>query len=141
MTFQDRLTKAFNAENKRRERDGEPRLTKTDVWKVAGKSSGAASHWFGGSNGMDMDTCIKVAPLLKIDPGYLFDGTKPSTKALPDEAPHYAIYQVSTDYQALTAVEKEIVLGFRHTDDRGRNMMLLVARQANEDFSKREGNS
>ncbi|CAB5516576.1 hypothetical protein LMG26857_05653 [Achromobacter anxifer] len=77
MTFQKRITQAFNEESARRADAAEPRLTKTDLWKAAGASSGAATHWFNGSNGMDMATCLKVAPLLRVHPQWLYDGTAP----------------------------------------------------------------
>jgi phage repressor protein C with HTH and peptisase S24 domain len=74
MTFQERIKQAFEEEAARRADAGEPRLTKTDIWKAAGASSGAATHWFNGSNGMDMATCMKVAPLLKVNAQWLYDG-------------------------------------------------------------------
>lgn len=77
MTFQERIKQAFEEEAARRADAGEPRLTKTDIWKAADASSGAATHWFNGSNGMDMATCMKVAPLLKVNAQWLYDGTGP----------------------------------------------------------------
>lgn len=77
MTFQKRITQAFNDEAARRADAAEPRLTKTDLWKAAGASSGAATHWFSGANGMDMATCLKVAPLLHVNAQWLYDGTGP----------------------------------------------------------------
>lgn len=73
-TFQERFSQAFDAEARRRLEAGEPRLTKTMVWKAAGASSGAFTHWYNGSNGMDLDTCFLVAPLLRINPTWLFNG-------------------------------------------------------------------
>ncbi|MCW3151925.1 phage repressor protein [Achromobacter spanius] len=77
MTFQERIKQAFEEEAARRADAGEPRLTKTDVWKAADASSGAATHWFNGSNGMDMATCMKVAHLLRVNAQWLYDGTGP----------------------------------------------------------------
>jgi phage repressor protein C with HTH and peptisase S24 domain len=77
MTFQERIKQAFEEEAARRADAGEPRLTKTDIWKAAGASSGAATHWFSGANGMDMATCMKVAPLLRVNAQWLYDGTGP----------------------------------------------------------------
>jgi len=77
MTFQERIKQAFDEEAARRADAGEPRLTKTDIWKAADASSGAATHWFNGSNGMDMATCMKVASLLRVNPQWLYDGTGP----------------------------------------------------------------
>jgi phage repressor protein C with HTH and peptisase S24 domain len=74
-TFYDRINLAFNRENERRLAASEPRLTKTALWKTAGLSSGAASHWFDGSNGADLDTCEKIAPLMRVNARWLFDGT------------------------------------------------------------------
>lgn len=85
MTFQKRITEAFNEEAARRVDAAEPRLTKTDIWKAAGASSGAATHWFNGSNGMDMAICMKVAPLLRVNAQWLYDGTGP--KRGPDRGP------------------------------------------------------
>lgn len=81
MTFQARITTAFNEENARRKAEGEPRLTQTDLWKAAGRTSAAATFWFRGSNGADLDTCMKIAPLLRVSPIWLFDGSRP--KHLP----------------------------------------------------------
>ncbi len=96
MTFQERITQAFNEEAARRADAGEPRLTKTDVWKAAGASSGAATHWFNGSNGMDLATCMKVAPVLRVNAQWLYDGSgpkrnddkgEPIADAIPPSAP------------------------------------------------------
>lgn len=90
MTFQKRITQAFNEEAARRADAAEPRLTKTDIWKAAGASSGAATHWFNGSNGMDMATCMKVAPLLRVNAQWLYDGTgpkRPPNGGVDDPAP------------------------------------------------------
>lgn len=85
MTFQERIKQAFEEEAARRADAGEPHLTKTDIWKAADASSGAATHWFNGSNGMDMATCMKVAPLLRINPQWLYDGVGPKRNR-PDGA-------------------------------------------------------
>ncbi|MBV2180918.1 MAG: hypothetical protein KUL86_06735 [Castellaniella sp.] len=77
MTFQARITAAFQEENHRRKEVGEPRLTKTDLWKAAKLTSAAATFWFDGTNAADLDTCMKIAPLLRVRGQWLFDGTKP----------------------------------------------------------------
>lgn len=77
MTFQERITLAFKNEQTRRAVNGDQRLTKTELWKAAGATSAAATHWFNGSNGMDLDTCVKVAPLLNVNPYWLFDESRP----------------------------------------------------------------
>lgn len=77
MTFQERINLAFKKEQARRLDAGEPRLTKTLVWRSAGATSAAATHWFNGSNGMDLATCMKVAPILNVDPYWLFDESRP----------------------------------------------------------------
>ncbi|MGV2894194.1 S24 family peptidase [Achromobacter sp. AGC78] len=89
MTFQERIKQAFEEEAARRSDAGEPRLTKTDIWKAADASSGAATHWFNGSNGMDMATCMKVAPLLRVNAQWLYDGVGPKRKGVgqPGDAP------------------------------------------------------
>lgn len=80
MTFQERIALAFKTEQARRSDAGTPRLTKTELWKAAGATSAAATHWFNGSNGMDLDTCVRVAPLLNVDPYWLFDESKPMAR-------------------------------------------------------------
>jgi SOS-response transcriptional repressor LexA len=72
-TFHDRLLLAYAREQARRKEAGEKRLTYTDIWTAAETTSGAATHWFKGVNGMDLDTCVKVAPVLRCNPRWLFD--------------------------------------------------------------------
>lgn len=72
-TFQMRIAKAFSEEVQRRKDAGEPRLLKTHLWKAAGVSSAAATHWFSGENGADFDVCVKIAPLLNVNPYWLYD--------------------------------------------------------------------
>lgn len=79
MNLQDRITLAYKREDERRRDMGEKRLTKTELWKAAGVSSGAATQWFTGPGGMALETCMKVAPVLKVDPFWLFDGSRPMT--------------------------------------------------------------
>lgn len=81
MAFQERITSAFAAENTRRQGEREKRLTKTDLWRAAKLSSGAVSHWFDGSNGADLAACMKVAPLLRVNPYWLYDGSRPQAEA------------------------------------------------------------
>ena len=76
-TLQNRIILAFRNENARRTALGFPKLTKTELWKSAGLSSSAASHWFSGSNEMDLDTAEKVAPLLRVSAKWLFDESEP----------------------------------------------------------------
>lgn len=75
-TFQERLVFAFRRENERRLIAGEPRLTKTDLWKAAEASSAAATHWFSGANGADLSTCVKLSPQLRCNARWLFDGSQ-----------------------------------------------------------------
>ena len=72
-TFQDRITLAEKREQERRIAQGEPRLTKTMIWKAAEATSAAATHWFNGSNAADLDTCFRMAPLLRVNPHWLHD--------------------------------------------------------------------
>lgn len=74
-TFNERFVEAFEAEARRRLDNAEQPLTKTMVWKAAKASSGAFSHWYNGSNGMGLDTCYLVAPILRVNPIWLFYGT------------------------------------------------------------------
>lgn len=88
MRFQERLQLAFARERARRKGLGQPLLTKTDLWKAAGLSSGAVSHWFRGGNDADLASCIKVAPLLRCDPWWLYDGSGPAPGApVPQPTP------------------------------------------------------
>lgn len=84
-TFQERLTLAYNRENNRRREAGEERLTKTMLWKTAGLTSSAASHWFSGENAADMDTCKLIAPLMRVNYVWLFNESEPVTKGVADE--------------------------------------------------------
>lgn len=91
MSFQKRIIASFDAENRRRKESGEPRLTKTDLWRAAGVTSAAATFWFKGDNAADLDTCLKIAPLLRVNHQWLFDGTgakEPPANAHLDE--HHA---------------------------------------------------
>lgn len=92
-TFLERLEKAYKREQDRRSACGLKKLTKTDIWKAAGASSGAATHWFSGANGMDLGTCVKVAPLLQCNPFWLFD----ESKGMDDDI------QLSSDTQTSSA--------------------------------------
>lgn len=73
--LKDRITQAFANENERRRAFGEHRLTKTDLWKVAKVSSSACSHWFSGGNEIDLAQAMKIAPLLRVNAYWLFDGS------------------------------------------------------------------
>lgn len=74
-TFQERFSKSFDAEVKRRRDSGEQKLTKTMVWKAAEATSGAFTQWYSGNNGAKLSTCFKIAKLLNVDPHWLFDGS------------------------------------------------------------------
>ena len=85
-TFQERFVAAFNAESDRKFSAGEGRLTKTHVWKAAKATSGAFTQWYDGTTGMKLDTCYLVAPILRVNPRWLFDGTG-SMREKPDAQP------------------------------------------------------
>jgi len=74
-TFQERFSGAFDAEVRRRRDAGEPPLTKTMVWKAAGSTSGAFTQWYIGPTTATLDRCLKMAPLLRVNGHWLFDGT------------------------------------------------------------------
>ena len=76
-TFHERINLAFDRENARRQEVGQPRLKKKDLQNAAGVSSGAVTFWFDGSNGAALPVCIAVAPLLRVNPFWLFDGSGP----------------------------------------------------------------
>ncbi|WP_368647790.1 helix-turn-helix transcriptional regulator [Castellaniella ginsengisoli] len=84
MLFKDRITAAFNDENARRRAAGLARLKKTDLWKAAGVTSGAVTHWFNGSNDADMAICMKIAPLLGVRGQWLFDESGPKHETADD---------------------------------------------------------
>lgn len=75
-TFQERLALAFSNEKIRREQNGEPRLTKTMLWKAAKATSGACTQWFDGTTSMKLENCYLVSPVLRVNPRWLFDGTE-----------------------------------------------------------------
>ncbi len=134
-TFAKRINESFDAENMRRRVAGEAKLRKTDLWMAAGVSSGAASHWFDGSNGADLDICMKIAPLLRVDPHWLFDESVPKKhKKEPLER------RGSKVSKAAFSLEEEMLLdGFRLADAVTKRHMLRMAEDALADFGKRSG--
>lgn len=102
MLFRDRIQSAFTDENSRRKESGEPRLTKTDLWKAADVTSASATFWFNGDNGADLDTCMKIAPLLQVSGQWLFDGTGPKgiTELGQDDGDHAPIHMVDAKASA-----------------------------------------
>lgn len=96
MNLQDRIALAYKREDERRRERGERHLTKTELWKAAGVSSGAATQWFTGPGGMALETCMKVAPILHVDPFWLYDGSKPMEPAKPPSQPYDGF---STDFR------------------------------------------
>lgn len=102
MLFKDRIQTAFAEENRRRKTEGKPRLTKTDLWKAAGTTSAAATFWFNGSNGADLDTCLKIAPLLRTSGQWLFDGSGPKQvdHSTGESAEHAAVRMVDATASA-----------------------------------------
>lgn len=140
-TFQNRITESFELENQRRAHSGEKKLTKTDLWKAAKASSGAATHWFDGSNGMDMDTCFAVASLLRVSARWLFDGTgarSPEAKEDKDS---------TEDRRRLSKVangifgqdELMLIEGFRLANSETRELMLIMAERSLTNFNRRSG--
>lgn len=102
MLFRDRIQSAFKDENARRKEMGESRLTKTDLWKAAGLTSASATFWFNGDNGADLDTCMKISPLLQVSGQWLFDGTGPKSlsDAGGDDDDHVPIHMVDAKASA-----------------------------------------
>jgi len=76
-TFQERFSRAFDAEARRRLENGEDRLTKTMIWKAARATSGAFTQWYDGTSGAKLDTCYLMAPMLRVNPHWLFDESVP----------------------------------------------------------------
>jgi len=81
-TFQERLIFAYKRESNRRAGAGEKRLTKTELWKAAGSSSASASHWFSGANGADLDTCLKLSGVLRVNALWLFSDSSGIDEAM-----------------------------------------------------------
>lgn len=81
-TFQERFAKAFDAERARRISAGEDQLTKTMVWKAAKASSGAFTQWYDGTTSATLDRCFLMAPILRVNPHWLFDESAPMTSGL-----------------------------------------------------------
>lgn len=81
-TFQERFNLAVGNETARRMDNGEPPLTKTMVWKAAKATSGAFTQWADGTTGMKLNTCFLVAPLLRVNPHWLFDESRPMNDPL-----------------------------------------------------------
>jgi|GEM_PF-3378803 len=102
MLFRDRIKAAFDAENVRRKDAGEPRLTKTDLWKAAKLTSASATFWFNGDNAADLDTCMKIAPLLRVNGQWLFDGSgiKEIVDSLAADGDHVPIKMVDAKASA-----------------------------------------
>lgn len=74
-TFQERFNFAFQREKTRRKALGRE-LRKTDVWKAAGATSGAFTQWADGTiEKMPLDRCFLIAPVLRCNPHWLFNGT------------------------------------------------------------------
>lgn len=76
-TFQERYLEAFADEKARRIEAGEARLTQTEIWKHCGVSSSSTSHWKSGRNYADLDTCMKIGEILRVNPHWLFDESMP----------------------------------------------------------------
>jgi SOS-response transcriptional repressor LexA len=83
-TFQDRLNSAIDEEKARRKEEGEKRLFDTELWKAAGVTSGAMSQWRKGITSAKMDNCLKMAPLLRVNPWWLFDESRPKTEGIDE---------------------------------------------------------
>lgn len=86
-TFQERFSRAFDVEVRRRLDEGEPRLTKTMVWKAANATSGAFTQWYDGTTGAKLSTCFLIAPLLRVNPHWLFDESQEKNFNQPHQEP------------------------------------------------------
>ncbi len=129
MNFQDRITLAFEREKNRRQAEGEPRLTKTELWKGVGASSGAATHWFDGSNGMDLATCMKAAPILRVNPFWLYDESQAIDQPTTGKAVLSEVQRKPED-KLSTKETLEIIELMSQLDSRGRENVLDLARSA-----------
>jgi len=81
-TFQERFSSSYDAEERRRRESGEPKLTKTMIWAAAGATSGAFAGWYSGTSVMTLDKCFRVAPILRVNPHWLFDESKKKTEGV-----------------------------------------------------------
>jgi SOS-response transcriptional repressor LexA len=80
----DRLKAALKEERQRRKDANEPKLTDTKIWKAAGVTSGAMAGWKSGRIKMTLDKAMKVAPLLRVNPWWLFDESRPKTEGIDE---------------------------------------------------------
>jgi hypothetical protein len=122
-------------------------LTKTILWKATKKTSSACSRWFSGVNEMDLDDCIKVAPLLRVNPLWLFDESRLIDEDVPthtiNENINILVKRRTNECVAnnITYTEKLILKGFREASDEVRGIMLLIAEETidkKEAVSKRK---
>lgn len=137
-TFQDRIKSAFSDENARRISAGEKQLAKKDLWAAAGRSSGAASHWFGGGNGADMDACLKIAPLLRVNPHWLFDESKPREEGVSYDRVDSVVRVVreceTKPYVHPNETTRRIIALLDETDEAGRGAALHAVMQALKEY-------
>jgi hypothetical protein len=128
-TFKDRFKLAIDTETQRRADAGEPKLTKTMVWKAAGATSGAYTQWADGSTSMTLDRCFLVAPLLRVNPHWLFSGKTPAshTNANPK---NFSNFMVTSTAKELTLEEVALLEGFRAASQDRRDDMLTIAAKA-----------
>lgn len=140
MTLQERLQFAFKRERDRRRDAGEEKLTKTMLWEAAKTTSAACAHWFSGDNDISLENCIKIAPLLRVNPFWLYDESEPIDKNVGICLP---LRENHGDYNlnGITDIEKLILEGFRAANEHGRKYMMMIAQEAlaeKEQASKRK---
>jgi hypothetical protein len=137
-TFQDRISEAFKEENERRLSARERKLTKSDLWSAAGRSSGAATKWFNGENGAEMDACLKIAPLLRINPYWLFDESREKNDPCGNEVDGNVVKYVSETsappYIHPNETTRKIIALLDGTDEAGRGMALGAVMTALKDY-------
>jgi phage repressor protein C with HTH and peptisase S24 domain len=82
-------------------------LTKSDIWKAAGLSSGAYSHWMNGG-ALKGETLIKVANILKVHPAWLETGKGQRDSKKPIEV---IDLQDNPDYPTIRRVTLKLSAG------------------------------
>ena len=93
-TLRERLLEAMQDAN----------LTKTDLWKGCGLSSGAITHWFNGSTQtLKGDSLLNAAKVLKVNPIWLNTGKGVKQLSAVHPLDEYK-------FEVMTSNEKNIIL-------------------------------
>jgi hypothetical protein len=133
-TFSERFNLAFEQEKNRRRQAGEPRLLKKYLCKVSGSTSGAFAQWTSGASKMTLDRCFKVAPLLKVNPFWLFNESQKMDE--PFQNSKNAIDEKSTE---LTPRERRLLDLFNELTEKQQEELYRLfeaKKRENDEFLK-----